>query len=195
MPLVGVALGGVLTGITSYIKDLKERKRVIANALSDLLEVRHRLVVVELTLKTGLAAELTFDQISQLRTLLTSLLPGDPKLDERYESSISLLAGFDPVLAFRMRSRNDIGKTFTAIRDIGSNNGISPAHIESLEQLLQGVAIPNLNQAVLQLARSHSWRTLRRVKEVVEKSESLPPETFGILEALPKWSATVDANH
>ena len=43
-PLIGVVLGGFLTGIGAYLRARAERKRMVGQALSDLLEVRHHVV-------------------------------------------------------------------------------------------------------------------------------------------------------
>jgi hypothetical protein len=42
LPLLGAVLGSVLFGIGVHFKARQERSRLIASALSDLLEVRHR---------------------------------------------------------------------------------------------------------------------------------------------------------
>jgi hypothetical protein len=174
-PLLGVVLGGVLTGITAFLRNRKERKRVIALALSDLLEVRHRMVAVELILKKiSAVADIQIEQLPQFRAMLESIAPQDPGLDGRYDAAVSLLAGIDPILAFKMRSRNTLPKMFETLRTLATMHDVDPRAFANLEIFLRTAASPQLNVAVVQLARSHSIFTARQVKQLIKKSESIP---------------------
>lgn len=175
-PLLGVMLGGALTGIGSHLRNRKERKRVLAAALCDLLEIRHRITSAELMLKELSSIQgLQKSHIPAIRTAFASWMPMDPKIDERYSASIDLLAGIAPILAFRLRSRNEIPKLLDKYRAFAEGTGVDPGLIESFEVILRTVVVPNLNNGVLQLARSHSLFTEFEVKRLIKKSESLTP--------------------
>jgi hypothetical protein len=174
-PLLGVVVGGMLTGITAYLRDRKERKRVIALALADLLEVRHRMVTFEILLKEiSNIANVQQEQMPQIRQMLDSVVPQDPGLDDRYDAAVSLLAGMDPVLAFAMRSRNALPKMLALARALATEHAIDPGAFARIEVFLRTQMTPHLNSAVEQLARSHSIFTAHQVKRLIKKSESTP---------------------
>src|SRR4051812_20334953 len=75
--LVTAFLGFLLGQVSGYFTARKERKKAISIALAELLEVRHQLFAVEeMTEKmTGLLGNVSEQQKSQARVVVTSLLP------------------------------------------------------------------------------------------------------------------------
>ena len=176
-PLVGVVLGGLLSGIGSQLRARKDRKRIIAAALADLLEVRHRIVAVDLVLQElRVRFKIQPEMLSAARNLFDLIMPPDDSLDHRYDSAISLLAGIEPVLAYSLRSKNTFPRIFSSLRSQASTAGGNMAEFENLENNLRSAVKPKLDEAVLQLARSHSPFTVRKVKKLISSSNTLPPE-------------------
>ena len=184
-PLIGVVIGGLLTGVTAYLKARKDRKRVLAVALADLLEVRHRLVSVDLAIKAlREQVPIQADLMPTLRNLFDSLLPGEAELDERYNKAVTMLSSIDPVLGFSLRSKNSLPRVLATLRNQAASSGGDLALFESLETSLRSAATPSLNAAVVELAYAHSFFTGRKVKKMIAKSSSLSPEVaqfFGTL--------------
>lgn len=176
-PLIGLVLGALLSGITSYFKARAERKRVIATALADLLEIRHRLVAADLMVKR-LTAEFGASpaQITLVRSLQDQLLPGTAQLDERYDNAVTLLSGIAPVLGFTLRSKNSFPKVLSALRNIATSNNADLAQFETFESSLRAVATPSLEEAILELASAHSLPTWLKVKKLLANSAKSSPE-------------------
>jgi hypothetical protein len=187
-PLVGVIVGGVITGLGGHLRARKERKRVIGMALAELLEVRHKLIANERVIKELMSfGEVGLGAIPSLRTQFESFFPVDAQLDERYNTAISLLAGIDPVLAFKMRSKNDLPRFLSQLRSKAANEKFDLEVLESLEILLRRTLTPNITKAVQQLARRHSIETAYKVKNLLKQSEQSLPEDvqfFGQLKQL-----------
>ena len=184
-PLLGVVIGGLLTGVTAYIKTRKDRKRVLAIALSDLLEVRHRLVSVDLAIKAIRdRVPIQADLMPSLRNLFDSLLPGEAELDERYNKAVTMLSSIDPVLGFSLRSKNSLPRVLAALRNQAASSGADLALFESLETSLRTAATPSLTAAVVELAYAHSFFTGRKVKHMIANSAGLPPEVAQFFETL-----------
>lgn len=184
-PLLGVVLGSLLTGIRSYFKERAEHKRVLASALTDLLEVRHRLVSTDLAIKElrskfGAPAEV----VPHIRNLQDALLPGATQLDDRYDSAVTLLSGIDPVLSFTLRSKNSLPRVLGMLRQTATTGGTNLAQFEKMESTLRSAAIPSLNDAILELAWAHSIRTWIAVRRLLSDSATLPPEAIQFFEAL-----------
>lgn len=192
-PLIGVVLGSALSGLGVYLKQRGERKRTIAIALADLLEIRHRLVAVDVVLSQMRAhVDLPQDVMPAIRNALESLLLPKDGLDDRYNNAISLLAGIDPVLAFSLRSKNTLPQVMASLRNLAIDSGAGLKEFESLEGTLRSAVTPNFNAAAIELARHHSWSTMRRVRRLVARSGDIPPavsQLFGQLKTLAIPSA------
>jgi hypothetical protein len=176
-PLIGVVLGGFLTGIGAYLRARVERKRMVAQALSDLLEVRHHVVGIEVVVREIRArVKVPEEEIPDLRAVIDKLFSVDEAVHKRYDEAVSLLAGIDPLLAFEMRAKNTAPSLLAAIRGFSVTSGATPLQIESFETMLQSVVTPALDSAVLELARHHSFVTYRRVKKLVANAGQVPQE-------------------
>lgn len=183
-PLAGVVLGSALTGISTYFKDRKERKRIIATALADLLEVRHRVVSIDIVVKAVRAkVNIQLGGLAQLRAAIDAVAPFDAGLHPRYDAAISLLAGVDPVLAFQMRSKNLVPTFLSNIRT-KTPEGIDSATLDKAEMDLMSAVLPTLDSAVLTLARKHSLFTARHVRTLIKNSTTVPAEAMKLLSHL-----------
>lgn len=195
-PLIGVILGGAISGIGGQLRARKERKRVIGLALTELLEIRHNMVAGEYAIKKLMSlARIKPELLPPLRNQIDSLLPSDPYLDDRYNTAVSLLAGIDPVLAFKMRSRNNFPKVLSKIRTAASDSKIDLAVLESFETMLRAAITPSITQSIEQLARNHSFETAYKVKKLIAQSDELSPEGaqfFNQLEQLFLESASTE---
>lgn len=180
-PLIGVVIGGALTGIGSFLRERKEQKRVIARALTDLLEVRHHIVAIEIFLhELKTRVQIPEEAVPVLRTLVDTLIPIDEQVHKRYDEAVSLLAGINPLLAFTMRAKNTLPSVLSAIRGFSAANGATPEQIESFESTILSATSPALDKAVLELANKHSFLTGRKIRKLVQIRNQIPAE----LEAL-----------
>jgi len=181
--LIGVLVGALLTGATAILRARAERRRLIAGALSDLLEVRHQIVGVELMLAEARKRfQVPAEAFPVIRGLIDSIWPIEPELHQRYETAVSLLAGVNPVLAFYLRSKTTLPRVLSSLRALATQGGANPAETEALEQTLSSLTIPGLNDAALTLGRNHSVLTWWRVRRLIKKSSTLPSEVTTWLE-------------
>jgi len=175
----------MLTGIAAFLKARVERKRVLASALADLLEVRHRvvaadLVVKELRTRFGMSAAAA----PLIRNMLDAVHPLDDALVGRYEKAVSLLAGVDPLQAFELRSKAAFPKVLSILRAQATGSGGDMALFEAFEVEIRSAATPSLNEAVTRLALSHSLRSWWKVRALVRKSATLPPDVTAFFERM-----------
>ena len=181
-PLIGVVLGSVITGIGAYVRARAERKRVIGRALSDLLEIRHQAVGIELVLREVRSRIAVPEEVIQsFRTHMNAVVPVDVEVHRRYDEAISLLSGVDPLLAFNLRSKNKVSHFMDTLRGVSASIGAAPTQIESVEAMLRLAIMPALDDAVLELANRHSLNTARRVKKLIATT-ALQPELSALLD-------------
>jgi hypothetical protein len=102
-----VVIGFALSQLNNYFAERGERKKAVSSALSDLLEVRHQFMGLEALMEQiGELGHIPEHQKSQMRVLLDSLFPNWEELHARYEHSVNLIAGLDPLLGFQLRSKD-----------------------------------------------------------------------------------------
>jgi hypothetical protein len=182
-PLIGVVLGSALTGFGAFLRARGERKRVIATALADLLEVRHQVVGVHVGIRSLLGQlKAPTEVIPHVLNFVDSLGPANEALHERFEVAVATLASVDPMLAYMVRAKNTLPRIFGTLRSYAIANGADLTAYDRFESDLMTVALPTLNDAVLELARHHSWRTSRKVRSLVSQPSVIPAELVSLLQ-------------
>lgn len=180
--LLGVIAGAFLTGIGNLWNARVERKKLIAIALADLLEVRHHYVSIDTVINYFRNhGKVPIELLPQLRTVLAQVIPLHENVHERYESAISLLAGIEPLLAFEMRSKNIAPKFQELVRGLTTDAGGVPAEVEMIDAALSSAIIPILDEATIRLAANHSLKTKRKVKRIVSGPKIVPPEMESLI--------------
>lgn len=172
--LVSVLAGAGIAGAGALLKARDERKKAIATAVADLLEVHHRMLAVRILTQTFKdQLKVSNDLVPVIIGLLNGFFPKDVGLHERFSDSIRVIASVDPLLAFRMRSKDQIQDfidNFTAM-----NAQLPVQEGAKFESLVNKHIIPVLDEALLELARAHS-RTLH--KKIKKKLNAPPPQEF-----------------
>jgi hypothetical protein len=189
-PLLGVVVGAIMTGSGQLYKARQEKRRVIALALSDLLEVRHRVVTFNELLKyIQTQGKVPAVAMPHLRNLFDQLFPLDAKLDARFDEAVTLLAGMDPVFAFDLRSKNLLPHLMNKMRVLAASTNQDLAGYEGAEGKMIDVVAPTLDEAVLSVAKQHSWRVYRQVKSVISAKDRVGEQMSPLLASLGIESA------
>ena len=195
-PLIGVVLGSAISGVGGQLRTRAERKKLIARALSDLLEIRHHVVGIALVLREVRSRTVVSEEeVQSFRIHMNSIAPLDADVHKRYDEAISLLSGVDPVLAFTMRSKNKVPQFLESVRSVSMSLGATPAQTSALESILQLAITPALDEAVLKLATLHSSGTKRQVKKMVATTSDVLPEITKLLDSVANMSLKEPPNH
>lgn len=179
------------------LRGRRERKRTITTALSDLLEVRHRIFAFDFAIREiGALTKIQPEIIPAFRNQLEGLIPIDSDLDSRYNDAVTVLAGADPVLAFRLRSKNLLPGMLKILRTIAAGNREGLAEFERFEAILKSAAIPKLNLAVVELAKAHSFHPASQVRRLIKDTESSSHEVRDILaKFMPSINSSCNPRH
>ena len=95
----------------------REERKAIGRALTDLMEVRHRFLMVPKAVEAiTRVLKLPADARAPLKIVLGTLFPPDQGLGKRYEESVSLVGEMNPILPFRLLSQDLIGQFLHQLR-------------------------------------------------------------------------------
>jgi hypothetical protein len=129
--MAAVAGGWVLSELSHYLVERRERRKAISRSLSDLLQIRHEFLLVDTVIREitkGLRVSPQEDL--QLRIMFNTLLPkllpswaaSLKTLDERYNESVTLVSSLDPILGFQLRSKELARGMFPALHSIAAQD-------------------------------------------------------------------------
>jgi hypothetical protein len=160
-PVLTLVLGWALNEMGSVLRLQREDRRAAGPVLTDLLEIRHRLVGLEAAMRRlGKEFQIPAQARVQLQQYIRALVPEPPRFVENYEEAVSTLARVDPVRAFRLRGKSLIGPFLAQVEAIAaSDRAGSDFWSEVVEPKLLARAVPSLEELILDVARAHGWRT------------------------------------
>lgn len=154
-----VLLGGAANEFSHYLADRRERKKAIARALADLLEVRLRFVSTDMVIRElGKLIALTALDQAQVRDVFNAVVGGWPQLVQRYNESVKVVASVAPILAFQLRSK-EIGQQILQMADVAMASIPQSTGNVSFHEVWQKQLTPLLSKGVTQALT----RTCRRV--------------------------------
>src|SRR5579862_3802668 len=163
LPLFAVALGWLLNELSSLIRLRREDRRTAGPVLTDLLEIRHRLVTLNEAIKEYLQELGKHVQLSPqarvqvqqyLQNLLQTSFPQSPDFVEQYEQAVSTLARVDPIRAFRLRSQPFVAPFLNWLQNLATSTE-TDAQIWStvFEPEFLGKFRPQMEELILDVAR------------------------------------------
>jgi hypothetical protein len=191
LPLAGVAVGWGLNQCGQWFVFRRDERKAIGRALTDLMEVRHRLLAIPKAVEM-MAEKLKVpaDAHPPLRAVLGALFPPDEGLAKRFEESVSLVSGMNPILGFRLRSQDVVGPLLQRLRTMALHDSPQTVTIfAKLEDHLVRHLSPHLEILIRELAWEHGWWTWWKARRRLRLStDGAVPEEFweGVLAVIPK---------
>jgi hypothetical protein len=177
------AVGGLITWlgteITRRLTLAREKREHIARALTELLEMRRYLTGFKI-MKEHLEAAVG-EPVPNITATLHAHLPQLNLIDwaglaKRYNAAVTALAGIRPVLAYNLRSRDALGPFLQQFGQAALQNPEAALAWQGFDQLISNYGLHALTDAILTLARKHSWFTWRDAKKAIKNQDELPPE-------------------
>src|SRR5437016_3935985 len=188
LPYLGVFVGWLLHEISDLIRRSREDRRLAGKVLAELLELRHSLLALRLTLRELRKRLLIPEEAEPLfRTIFSPMIAKlMAELPERYNRAIDSAAGAFPILAFELRSKEKIGLAFDQIRAFASGDAQAVAVISQVEESITEKLVPVLDDLALRLGRLHGLRTWLQVRRKLKKADEVPPEISDLIDSLIK---------
>jgi hypothetical protein len=188
LPILTLLIGLFLNEIFNFIRERKERLRVLNIAISDLLEIRDRLIAHRTISKIQYeSAGVTFSSQLPIGRIINELVPAIEDNVERYEENLSLIAKNDPVLAYRLRSKYFYKPIMTKLWNLTAEGAQNKLGLIQLENFIVEEAIPKYDKLILELAKSHSHTIFVEIQERLESgAEGITPELDKLISVVHK---------
>ena len=193
--LLAVALGWLLNELSTLLRLRREDRRAAGPVLTDLLEIRHRLVALDAVVaELGKRFEVPPQGRLLLQRFLQTLIPEAPKFVETYEAAVSTLARVDPIIAFRVRGQPWIAPLLARLRALAAFDQAGAEFWSAVvEPGVLTLLRPGLEELILDVARAHGWRTWWRVRRRLREpvlSRSDKERIFNFLAEIKKASGS-----
>lgn len=167
-------LGGFAAGQANRLLIARdERRGHFGRALADLLDVRYQVLTIAAVQKE--MAGLTDVPIGpQIYSMVHSFLPDSNEIHGRYDSAVSAIAAFNPVLAYQLRSKDTARSFLTTMGSVAVRDAPAAEVFARIEPALRPEIQRALENAILLLARKHGVQTWLRTKGVLRRKLELP---------------------
>jgi len=153
--------------------------------LADLLDIRHNILAVEATIKL-LRKELPLPDETEvaLKALLMTVLPAPERLSARYEEALYQIAATRPLVAFRLRSKDQVTPLLQTLRTLASSDPNAAKAWSQVEPDLVSALQKHLDQVIREVAHLYGWRTWWRIWRALRRGFAPEPETERVAKAL-----------
>lgn len=194
----GLIIGWGLSTLTHYFLSREERRKAISRALSDLFEIRHQFVGFERIMaefKKIIPAEImTADAEIQFRASLAQQLPNlfpqwqtmSQQLSERFNESVTLIAAIDPILGYRLRSKDLVQQVTGFLNSIFAQNAQAAELWGEMNQVISESLTKELDTYIRDLAWKLGPLTRWRVANVLTKEQDVPDAFKRYMETVRK---------
>lgn len=198
---VGIAFGWVLGQFGQWLSLRQQRKQALSVALSELLEIRHR-VRGESTIYGMMKARipnLPREAEAGLRVAISQIFPVSEDIPKRYEAAVSMVAKFDPMLAFRLRSQPDVFSARLRMQQMSAADPRSLAIFPQMDDILIAEFSTHLDSLLVELGQLRSRKTGRQVKDRLaqpggsKEAERVLDKLIASVHALEKSAAAANA--
>ncbi len=177
--IVGGAVVWGFSELTHRRRSTGEHRAAIGRVLFDLAEVRHRLTYVSVMgelLDAMKDSILPHDRMAA-KEIISKILPPMPDLQQRLDEALRFVAGTDPHLAFRMRSKDQVESVLSRWQAVAAEHVYDDNALhanELIEPLIINSALETLDEAILDLAKRHGSSTLSDFEKRVSKWKDRP---------------------
>ena len=185
--IVALVIGWFLSTINPYLSERRERRKAIARALADLLEIRHRLGKVEHAIDTiKRIVNIPPEVEIQLHIVFQTHFAKLQVVGQQYAESVNLVKSIDPILGFKLQSKDELqpmlNNVFALIAQ--TNDPKAAAVWKNVNLVILKEAERDLNELIKKLALKRSIWARLRVNKILAPNQELPKGTDDILDIL-----------
>jgi len=165
-PIFAVVVGWVLHELSDTIRARREDRRAAGRTLAELLDLRHLIRARVLLIKEIRSRTIVPPEAEPIIGNFISSLVGQVTqgMSDRYNKAVDSISGRDPLLAFELRSKDQLDPLMNTLRPLVGSDPAAGSKLSALENNLREELLPRLDALVYKLAWSHDWKTWVRVR-------------------------------
>ena len=182
LPIIGALVGLAATVVGWSLNQLgqwfgyrRDRKKALARAIYGMLCIRNQIRVLPEAVRM-LSEKLQIPAAHQvvLVSVVESLFWTEDDVGKQIEESMAALAEYDPVLAARMRGRDQVVPLLKKLRKMTASNPIAANFWSVMEGQIMAHALPQFDEAILEIGLLHGRRMARIVRADLDKKLDVP---------------------
>jgi len=180
--VVTILIGWFLNELHHWFWSHREERKPFGKALTDLLEVWYELKGLRIALfEVKKLFPISEDDERVMRKLLEDILPKLEDLQCRFNDAVTSIASIDPILAFRLRGKDQYRLLLERLRALAKVDGLNKQLPIWLEDKLTDAFLSNLEDLIIDVAKAHGLRTWWKVHKRISKPVELTKEIDEIL--------------
>jgi len=174
-PVLTLIAGWFLNELSCFFRLRREERKPFAIAMTDLLDIRHRLRAVSTTVgEIKKRFPMSPDNELVVRRFCQDFIAQTETLQRRYNEAVTLIATVDPILAFRLRSKDEFPSLLQQLRPFLDTDVQTRPFVAQIEAKLSCAFLEYLEESIVQVAKAHSMRTWWRIRKYLRKHQEMP---------------------
>ena len=187
LPILTLIAGWLLNELSQSFGKRRECKENIGRAITDLLEIRHRIISIENLTKTLVDNyTLPSEAMPTVRQVFEQAIGQPDKISERYENAVNIIAGQHPTAAFKYSSGGQIPMLLNNLKAMFRDHGADPEQIYEVEGKLTEMLMPRINEIAIELGVMHSRKEAKKIKQIVMSTPEIPEELDKYIDDIKK---------
>lgn len=181
-PVVALVSGWFLGELTGYLGVRREKRAAVAQALTDLLGIRERLLIVRFVVQYMVSTwEIDPARVPEVRLKIAGVFRVPSDVRSRYDSAVTLVSAFDPVLGYRLRLGDFMGGLYERLESVlDPDCEDDRVYFQGLLNM-EGELIGVLDSSIRELAKRHGLITSVRIKRLLAVEPKVPEKLDKIL--------------
>jgi len=184
LPIIGALVGLAATVVGWSLNQLgqwfgfrRDRKKAMARAIYGMLRIRDRIRILPEAVKM-LSDKLQIPAAQQviLVAVMETFFLSDDDPTKDFEESMIALAQYDPVLAARMRGRDQVIPVLKKLRQMFLANPLAAGLWSAIEGQIMTHALPQFDEAILEMGSLHGRHMVKSIKAELGKKTDVPEE-------------------
>jgi hypothetical protein len=153
------------------------RKKAMARAIYGMLRLRDRVRILPEAVRM-LSEKLQIPAAHQviLTAVMENLFLAEDELAKDFDESMAVLAEYDPILAARMRGRDQIVPLLRKLRMMVASNPMAAGFWSTMESQIMTYGLPRLDEAILEIGCLHGCRMAKDINADLCKKSDVPEE-------------------
>ena len=181
--LILIAFGWLLNELSHRFRSSAQRRSVVGRVLAELLEIRLYIKSISAVVSDfqGTFPVATPSATLDVLNSLNEIVPADPDLRDRYNTALTELASTHPVLAYKLRRKDQISAFLNRLRSIQSPRQSEIDVLVRMHEWLRSEITESVEEAIRQVAWAHGIRTWYSTRRILRRKVELPTGPFELV--------------